>query len=728
MPRRPHVAALLAVLLLASTLVLEAQAPPAAITGFRPTDAIAQREREAKAAAAIRPDTLRKHLRLLTEVPRVAGTPADLKTAEYVRDRLAAYGWDARIEPVPVYLNWPIESKLELVEPVAETLATRERGQPWDKDAYDGAAFDAFHGYGAAGNVTAQVVYANYGDVDDLKRLGELGIDVRGKIVLARYGKIFRGLKVRNAERAGAAGVLIYSDPADDGYAAGDPYPRGQARPEDAIQRGSVQFLSEGPGDPTTPGWPSRANGKRVKPADVAGIPRIPSLPIAYGEAVKILRALEGPPCPRGWQGGLPLTYHVGPGPAKAHMKTAHDYAVRPIWNVIATLAGRETPDQWVVCGNHRDAWVHGAVDPGSGTTTMLELGRVVGQLAKSGWRPRRSIVLCSWDGEEYGLLGSTEWAEQNAAQISKNAVAYVNVDGAVSGRNLDVGGSHALRDVVFEAMAEVPDPIQRVSLQSVVVNRALGEQKAEWARRNRERALRGEAERPFEAGVSPLGSGSDYTVFVDHLGVPALDMGFDGLGGTYHSMYDDFEYVDRIVDAGFLTHAAMADLWTRVTLRLAEAEVLPLRYSRTAQFALDEMQSLEDRATDGNFQVADSLRLEADLTPARQAAIRLRDEAVALERALDAALAGGAWPDGGAARANLALIAAERGFVGTGLPGRPWFRHELYAPGLNTGYAAVSLPRLGQALLDRNPKAWREAVTPIRDALDRTRVALAGK
>lgn len=699
-----------------------ADTSPAGITGFRAAEVEAERAREAAACAGPKADSLRRHLRILTAEPHVAGTPADRATAEYVRDRLAAWGWDARIEAVPVWLNYPKLSRLELVEPARELLAVRERGVAWDKDAYDGRAFDAFHGYGAAGDVTAPVVYANYGDVDDLKKLAELGIEVRGRIVLVRYGKIFRGLKVRNAERAGAAGVVIYSDPLDDGYDRADPYPRGQARPEDAIQRGSVQFLSEGPGDPTTPGWASREGGRRLAGAQAAGVPRIPSLPISYGEAQKILLALEGPVVPAGWQGGLAFTYHVGPGPAKLHLETAHDYAVRPIWNVVATLRGREAPDQWVIGGNHRDAWTFGAVDPNSGTIAMLEMARALGELAKTGWRPRRTLMLCSWDGEEYGLLGSTEWAEAHAGELAKQAVAYVNVDAAVSGKEFGAGGSHALRDLLAESLGEVADPGQGVPLRKSWNDRLFGAQRADWARRNRERRWRGEPERPFEPDLSALGSGSDYTAFEDHLGIPCLNLGFDGLHGTYHATYDDFEFMDRVVDPGYPYHLALTQVWTRVMLRLAEAEALPLRFSNTARFVLDELQAIEERMDDANAGQADATKLlHADLKPARDAAARLRDAARSLEQRADAALAGG----GSLAAINAALMAAERELLGAGLPGRAWFRNEIYAPGLNTGYAAVPLPRLGQAVLDRDPAALAAGVAPIAQALERAAAVL---
>jgi N-acetylated-alpha-linked acidic dipeptidase len=713
-----------AVALLAWAAATAAETP---ISGFRPADVAAERARETQVAATLRVDSLRRDLRVLTEEPHVAGTPADRATAEFVRDRLVAYGWDARIEAIPVWLNYPKRQFVELVEPGREPLATRERGVAWDKDAWDAAAFDAFHGYSASGDVTAPVVYANYGDVDDLKKLGDLGIDVRGRIVLVRYGKIFRGLKVRNAERAGAAGVIIYSDPADDGYMRADPYPRGQARPEDAIQRGSVQFLSEAPGDPTTPGWPSTAGGRRLTPAQVSGVPRIPSIPLAYAEARKILDQLEGPVVPDGWQGGLPFTYHAGPGPAKVHLSIAEDYAVRPIWDVIATLKGRERPDAWVVCGNHRDAWTYGAVDPNSGTICMLEMARAIGALAKAGWRPRRTLVLCSWDGEEYGLLGSTEWAEAHAGELTKQAVAYLNVDVAVGGKDFRVNGSHALRDVLVEAAGDVSVPGHGTTILREWSDKARSDNRAEWARLNRERRWRGESERPFDVNVAPLGSGSDYTAFEDHLGVPSMDLRFEGLEGTYHSMYDDFDFMDRVVDPGYPFHLGLADLWSRVALRLAEAEVAPLHYATTGQFVLDELQAIDERIDDANAGQADATkRLHADLAPVRAAAARLRDAAQDLERRVaDALQSGATLPGGSAATLDRALAAVERDLLGEGLPGRPWFRNELYAPGLNTGYAPVPLPRLGQAVLDKDPAALAAAGPPLTAALDRAAARL---
>jgi N-acetylated-alpha-linked acidic dipeptidase len=696
--------------------------PPVGITGFDPAGAGAELAREAALVSVLRPDTLRRHLRILTEEPHVAGTPADRATADYVRQRLAAYGWDAQIVEIPVWINYPKVSRLELVAPVHEPLAVRETGVMWDKDAFAGTVFDAFHGYSASGDVSAQVVYANYGDVEDFNKLLALGIDVRGRIVLVRYGRVFRGLKVRNAERAGAAGVLIYSDPEDDGYVEADPYPRGQGRPADAIQRGSVQFLSEGPGDPGTPGWPSTAGGKRLKHEDMKTVPSIPSMPIAYAEAQKILARLEGPRVPSdSWQGGLPLAYHVGPGPAQVHLESEQDWAVRPIWNVIATIKGREQPEQLVIAGNHRDAWNHGAIDPNSGTIAMLEMARGIGTLVQSGWRPRRTLMLCSWDGEEYGLLGSTEWAEANDAMLTKNAVAYLNVDVAVSGDNLRVNGSHALEALFTEAMRDTREPLQNRSVWNAIVDRAWSDGKNSWSQENRARRQRGEPVRPFAWGISSLGSGSDYTVFLDHLGVPSADLRFEGLQGTYHSMYDDFEFLDRVVDPGYHHHMAMAELWSRCLLRLGEAPSLPLRYSATAEFAVEQLRALADKADDVSAGQPDSLRLAAPVTPALESAERMLKASLAAERAADAAVAAGRLT-GDPAGYNAVVLRAERLLLGSGLPGRPWFRHELYAPGLNTGYSPVALPRLGQAVLDGDAKGWASGVKPLADVLDRAR------
>ncbi len=427
---------------------------PASPLGFTARSRAAQLKAEAHALAVPTPENARRLLAAITQEPHVAGTPADYKTAVFVRDKLREWGWKADLAELEVLINYPAEPpRLNLTKPRNESLSLDEAPVASDKDSASSAAFGAFHGYGASGVASGQVVYVNYGRPEDYVALDKMGIDVKGKVVLVRYGGNFRGLKVQNAQKRGAVGVLIFSDPADDGFAKGDVYPNGRFRPPSAIQRGSVQFLSLGPGDPSTPFGPSTVGAKRIPIDARLGLSRsqewqkemglklenyyaiIPSLPLSYQTAQEILKVLAGPNVPTGWQGGLPLPYHVGPGPAEVVFAVLMDYRLRKIWNVIATIPGTVEPDRWVLIGNHRDAWVYGAVDPGSGTAATLEMCRAIGSAVKDGWRPRRTLVYASWDAEEYGLVGSTEWAEEHARTLGEKAVLLLNVDSAVSGR-----------------------------------------------------------------------------------------------------------------------------------------------------------------------------------------------------------------------------------------------------------------------------------------------------
>ena len=434
------------------------------------------------------PENARKWLRTLTAEPHVAGTPADYKTAVFVRDRLQEWGWKAELVTYEILLNYPTgPTMLQINKPQVKSLNLEEAALPTDKDSASSNAFGAFHGYGTSGVAAGQVVYVNYARPDDFTALEKLGISVKDKIVLARYGGNFRGLKVLNAQKQGARGILIYSDPADDGYARGDVYPAGPYRPDSAIQRGSVQFLSLGPGDPSTPRGPSVKNAERLPFDEQFGFPltqqiaradalsvkeweartglnrneyfaTIPSLPISYKNAQEIFKVLAGPNVPPGWQGGLPLAYHVGPGPAEVAFSISMEYKLRPIWNVIATIPGSVEPDRWIVVGNHRDAWVYGAVDPGSGTAATLEMCRAIGSAVKNGWKPRRTMVYANWDAEEYGLVGSTEWAEEHATIVDQKVALLLNVDSAVSGRELDMGGVPSLRNLALEAAGSITD------------------------------------------------------------------------------------------------------------------------------------------------------------------------------------------------------------------------------------------------------------------------------
>ncbi len=452
--------------------------PAASPLGFTARSRAAELKGEAHALAVPTPENARKLLAAITKEPHVAGTPADYKTAVFVRDKLREWGWKADIAELEVLINYPAEPPhLNLTKPRNESLSLDEAPIASDKDSASSAAFGAFHGYGASGVASGQVVYVNYGRPEDYVALEKMGIDVKGKVVLVRYGGNFRGLKVQNAQKRGATGILIFSDPADDGFAKGDVYPNGRFRPPSAIQRGSVQFLSRGPGDPSTPFGPSIAGAKRIPIDATLGLSRtqewqkemglklenyyamIPSLPLSYQTAHEILKVLAGPNVPTGWQGGLPLPYHVGPGPAEVVFGVAMNYRLRKIWNVIATIPGTIEPERWVLIGNHRDAWVYGAVDPGSGTAATLEMCRAIGSAVKAGWKPRRTLVYASWDAEEYGLVGSTEWAEEHAKTLGEKAVLLLNVDSAVSGRELDGSGVPSLRNLMLDAAGSVNDP-----------------------------------------------------------------------------------------------------------------------------------------------------------------------------------------------------------------------------------------------------------------------------
>ncbi len=712
--------------------------------GFNPKSGALELEAEAHALAVPSPDNARKLLHVLTAEPHVAGTPADFKTAVFVRDKLREWGWKADIAELEVLLNYPSSPpSLNVLRPVSMALSLDEAPLAGDKDSANSAAFGAFHGYGVSGSSAGQVVYANFGRPEDFEQLEKMGIDLKGKIVLVRYGNLFRGLKVRNAQMRGAVGILIYSDPADDGFAKGDTYPDGPFRPGSAIQRGSVQFLSLGPGDPSTPFGPSVAGAKRL-PVDVqngmtlvkeqtapnvlsvaeweriTGLKRaeyyamIPSLPLSYDTAQQILKLLAGPNVPAGWQGGLPLAYHVGPGPAEVAMSTQMDYQIRKIWNVIATIPGTVEADRWVMVGNHRDAWVYGAVDPGSGTAATLEMCRALGSAVKNGWKPRRTIVYASWDAEEYGLVGSTEWAEEHASVVTEKAVLMLNVDSAVSGKELEMSGVPSLRDLTLDAAGAITDPRTGKSLrESWTKSRRDAWAKAAplvladplWDKRPESSAP---SEPPAPPSFAPqmgfLGSGSDYTVFVDHLGVPVVDAGFKGSYGVYHSMYDNFNWMEKFGDPEFLSHATAARLYTLIVMRAAAADVVPLKfkpYGLAMREHVDELRRINmlrvRKADVSKGAPGAEFAGLGDLVAAVRA---FQSQAEQLDRATENIAAIEGADRAGLARFNDALAKVERAFLlEEGLPERPWFKHAVYAPGLTTGYLSWPLPAIHQDL-----------------------------
>ncbi len=663
----------------------------------------AAREAQARAEAVFletpTPARAGRWLAQLTEDPHVAGTPQEKALADFVLARFREFGLQAEIARYDVFLNHPSRVSVRLVAPTALELTLREEPYDVDKDSSTTGMFPAFHGYGASGTAEGEVVYVNYGSPADFERLSRMGISVAGRITLVRYGGAFRGLKVKESQDRGAVGVLIYSDPADDGYMQGDVYPDGPMRPPSAIQRGSVLFLSHLPGDPSTPTGPSIPGTPRVAREQMTNVPRIPSLPISYAEAEKILRRLGGPRVPDGWQGGLPFSYHVGPGSAAVAMDVQMDEGIKPIYNVIARIPGTVEPEKLVILGNHRDAWTHGAVDPNSGTAAMLEMARGLGAALKSGWRPKRTILIASWDAEEYGLVGSTEWAEHHAADLQKNAVAYLNCDVAVTGPNLGMGGVPSLLALAQQAARDVADPTRGGSVGAAWESR----ERSAWAQRTPV-DLDG-ADAAFAPRLAALGSGSDYTVFLDHLGVPSLDFGFGGSYGVYHSVYDNYRWMEKYGDPGFQYHAAAARLWGLMAMRLAGADVVPLSFGPYAAALREDLDALRREAVRRARVPADEGRPAAivpDFAGIVAALEELRQAGESADRAAAAATTRG---DGAAmARLNDTLIQVERAFLhADGLPGRPWFRHMLIAPGLTTGYAPWPFPALQQAIEERD-------------------------
>jgi N-acetylated-alpha-linked acidic dipeptidase len=749
--------------------------------GFTPKSAEAHRTAEAHALTVPTPENARRWLRILTAEPHVAGTPADHKTAVFVRDKLREWGWKAEIAEMEVLLNYPWSQSLKLTRPNSLIFNLDEAPVATDKDSASAAAFGAFNGYGPSGIATGQVIYVNYGRPEDFDALQKMGIDVKDKIVLVRYGELFRGLKVWNAQKRGAKGILIFSDPGDDGFAKGDVYPNGRFRSGSAIQRGSVQFLSLGPGDPSTPFGPSTKRAKRIpfdeydgftlwdgvsdlsrgRPSvkqweDSTGLKRedyyatIPSLPISYDTAHEILKVLAGPNVPSGWQGGLPLAYHVGPGPAEVQLMVSMEYKLRPIWNVIATIPGTVEPDKWVMLGNHRDAWVYGAVDPSSGTAATLETCRALGEAVKHGWKPRRTLVYASWDAEEYGLVGSTEWAEEHADELKKKAVLMLNVDSAVAGPELTLSGVPSLRDFVLEAAGTMTDVRSGRNLRDLWTE---ARRKA-WAsssplvlhdpiwddHHDSSAGSKSSATRGFVAQMNWLGSGSDYTVFVDHLGIPAVDGGFRGGYGVYHSIYDNFNWMEKFGDPEFLSHATAARLYTLIAMRAAAANVVPLRfvpYGLALRTHVDELRLIHARRVrQGESSDSKPPGEFAGLPDLVRAVREFQARAEELDRAAEELTRHDTIAPDKLAAVNDAIANVERAFAfADGLPGRPWFKHSVYAPGLTTGYAAWPLPAIRQALEDKKPDALATAVAKtvgqiqkaaeaLKNAADRARAA----
>ncbi len=668
-----------------------------------------------------------QHLKTLTAAPHWASSPEDYATAVYVADKFKAAGLQTEIVPYKVLLNKPVSILVEAFDSNGARIMSGPEPEHVDPKRFGGDPFQndprilpAFNGSSPSGDVTAEVVYANYGDLSDFMKLASMGISVKDKIVLVRYGQNFRGVKVYIAQQYGAKGVLIYSDPADDGYFRGDVYPKGPYRPNTAVQRGSVQFLPIYPGDPETPGiasTPDLPDSQRI-PADElqANQPSIPVNPLSYKDAAPILKCLGGLESPRAWQGALPFTYHIGAGgngngKVTVHMKLVQDAALRIIWDVIGTIPGTDKSDDWVIAGNHRDAWVYGAVDPNSGTAAMLETVHGLGELLRQGWKPHRTIVIGSWDAEEEGLIGSTEWAEQHANLLSR-AVAYFNTDVGVSGPDFKAAAVPSLKQFVREATRQVHSP----------KGGTVYEQWKESQKIDAERVINTVAGTPggpsrFNAAVEDdvrvgdLGSGSDYTPFLQHLGVPSTDIGSEGPYGVYHSVFDNYNWFVKFADPTFVYEQQQARVFGLEILHMADADVLPYDYQLYGREIISYLETAQKHAA--------SLKLTFDFAPALTAAHRFADAGAEVRtRQLH--------PPMNTTPLNHALRTAEENLLNpAGLPHRTWYKHTIYAPGEFTGYAAVVIPGVNEAIDTYDSERAKAQLAILTDALNRSAATL---
>ena len=677
------------------------------MTGYSPQNGAAQRR--AEAAAIARPDSARIGAlsRTLADRPHIAGTPAQARTRDLVIDAMRAAGLDTEIGEYHVWLPHTIEYGVWRIAPNPKELDLREGPIPSDPTTVAFPEYPTVNGYSGTGDVTGDVVYVNYGLIEDYAQLDSMGVSVRGKVAIARYGRSFRGIKAREAEKHGAIALLMYSDPADDGYVQGDVYPEGPFRNERGVQRGSVM---NGAGDPSTPGYPSKAGAARI-PLDQMPVPRIPVLPLSYGNAVELLKDMRGASIPRGWQGGLAFRYHVGPGPVRARVKVKSDSAtaaIKPIWNTYGIIRGTDFPDEIVVIGAHRDAWSPGAADNVSGTVSVVESARAVAAQMQTGWRPRRTLVFATWDAEEWGLVGSSEYVEDDSLRLMRGGVAYLNQDGAASGPAFGGGGTPTLRATLRDITKSVADPSGGGSVYDV------------W--RKRANAPAGE-----EPAMGDPGGGSDFAGFYNHLGIPHSDWGFGGASGIYHSNFDSFTFMERFGDPEYRYHAAAARIGTAMMMRLANADILPYDYAEFAR-TMRKYLSPIDRALLAKGWPGSSAPLAAAIDRMERGAVAFgaaRDQALMSEvsRAKQEAT-------------NAALLQVERAMTRPeGLRTRPWYRNLIYVADVDNGYSNMVFPSVNEAIRYGNAALFDTELADLvrrfdaaTAAIERARVALTAR
>ena len=733
MPLRVRAFAIPAALLLVVPAAVHHDDPP--LRGFTTASARVEREWEAKFRALPEPARMREAMRRLSLRPHHVGSPYGKDNAEWLRAQYQSYGFDATIERFDVLFPTPVSRVLELVAPTRFMAKLEEPVLKEDPTSDQRSEqLPTYNAYSADGDVTAPLVYVNYGVPADYEVLERNGISVKGAIVIARYGGSWRGIKPKVAYEHGAVGALIYSDPRDDGFGAGETYPNGPYRPKDGVQRGSVLDMPTYPGDPLTPDVGATPGAKRLERANAPTIMKIPVLPISYADAQPLLAALSGPQAPPAWRGGLPITYRLGPGAARVHLKLAFDWSLKPLYDVIARLPGSTHPDEWVIRGNHHDGWVNGAEDPVSGAIAQLEEARGLGELWKQGWRPKRTIIYTVWDGEEPGLLGSTEWVEQHQDELRRKGVFYLNTDG--NGRGVfAVEGSHSLERFANEVSKDIIDPETNKSV---------------WARQRAARIVSGvkDARTRADLRIDALGSGSDFTPFLQHAGVPTLNVGFGGEdgGGIYHSIYDSFYWYTHFSDTSFVYGRALAQAAGTMIMRVADADVLPEEFgnlSETTRGYIAELKALREttakdieeinrQIAEGTFAMVNDPRRPTqaprasptaavlNFAPLENASIALDSAAAKFE------LAYGGLPGGSASAASLAPVndllrqSDQALLLPEGLPKRPWYRHSLYAPGFYTGYGVKTMPGVREAIEQKDWKLADAEIVRIAAALTR--------
>jgi len=714
-------------------------ADTAPLRGYSAESSRVQREWETKFRAI--PDTanLRSYVERLSARPHHVGTAYDRENAEWILAKFKEWGLDASMETFEVLFPTPKERLLEMVEPARFTAKLQEPTVAVDPTSNQHAEqLPTYNAYSIDGDVTAPLVYVNYGIPADYEYLDRLGISVKGAIVIARYGASWRGIKPKVAAEHGAVGCIIYSDPKDDGYYQGDVFPAGPYRPKDGVQRGSVMDMPVYPGDPLTPGIGATKDAKRLDLKQVTTLTKIPVLPISYGDAQPLLEALKGPTVPEGWRGALPLTYRVGPS-ARVHLKLKFNWDIKTIYNVIVRIPGSASPEEWIIRGNHHDAWVNGADDPVSGAAPLMEEARALGVLLKQGWKPKRTIIYCVWDGEEEGLLGSTEWAEAHAAELREHGAVYLNTD--ANGRGyLFMAGSHTLEKFMNGVARDIEDPEKQMPVwKRLQMLRLTGPEKQDARQRP-------------DLRMGALGSGSDYTAFIDHLGVASLNLGFGGEdgGGIYHSIYDDFYWYTHFADTDFRYGRALAQTVGTAVLRLADADLLPYDFGNFTETIRRYIEEVRNLASDRREEIRDRNRLVDDgvyaatsdpkhpLLPPKKEDVPpflnfapLDNGLAALVRTAehyDHVLAQ-ATENGAAALAkaslqevNARLIAVERALtLNDGLPGRPWFKHQIYAPGFYTGYGVKTLPAVRESIEQSQWKLADEQIVRVGRVLENT-------